>query len=99
MRNDEVAVQAITDRSGTIATGGTAQQVMAVNHNRRGILFQNVSDTDMWVDFGATAVADSPSIKVAAGLALPFMGSFMPTQYMSVICATTGKKYTCKESA
>jgi len=88
---------ALTDRSGTITTGGAAQTVVARRSGRKFFLFQNISDTDMWINFGTTAVADSPSIKIVAGGAYEFPSHFCSTQSVSVICATTGKKFTCKE--
>lgn len=87
----------LTDRSGTITTGGTAQSVAASLTTRKYFLFQNHSDTVMWINFGATAVADQPSIKVDAGAGFTFEGSFCSNQSVSVICATTGKKFTAKE--
>lgn len=85
----------LTDRSDTIDTGGAAQQVAAANASRRYLLFQNHSDTDMWINFGADAVASQPSIKIAAGVA--YTPTFVDTRAISVICATMGKAYTCKE--
>ena len=86
-----------TDRSGTITTGGTAQAVCAANTSRRYLLVVNNTDTDMWINDTATAVADSPSIK------LPANGGFFeplvpPLGAISIICATTGKKFTAKEA-
>lgn len=96
--NDFSAGGTLTNRSGTITAGGTAQQVMAANSSRKYLLFQNVSDTAMWIDFGATAVADSPSVLVpASGGAVVQEGTFVSTQSVSVFCATTGKKFTAKE--
>lgn len=96
--NDFSAGGTLTNRSGTITAGGTAQQVMAANSSRKYLLFQNVSDTAMWIDFGTTAVADSPSVLVpASGGAVVQEGTFVSTQSVSVFCATTGKKFTAKE--
>ncbi len=85
----------MTDRSGTCS--GSSQTVMAANGNRRFIFFQNVGANAMWVQFGGAAVADSPSIKVAAGLALPFTGNFCPTEAMTVI-GTAADKWVSKEA-
>lgn len=87
----------LIDRSGTITAGGTAQQVMAANTTRQYLLFQNTSDTDMWINFGAVAVAASPSVKVTPGGDFEMERSFVSTQYVSVFCATTGKTFTAKE--
>lgn len=85
-----------TDRSGSITAGGTSQQVAAANTARRYLLFQNHSDTDMWIDFGIAAVANQPSVKVVAGGY--FEPLVPPTEAVHVICATTGKGFTCKEA-
>lgn len=86
------------DRSGTIATGGQAQTVANVNANRRWLLFQNVSDTDMWVNFSAAAVAGQSSILLKAnGGSYENPPQFCPTGLVSVMCATTGKAFVIKE--
>lgn len=87
----------LTDRSGSITLGGTSQQVAAANASRQYLLFQNISDTDMWINFAIAAVADSPSIYIAAKSGITFETNFIPTGALNVICATTGKKYTAKE--
>jgi len=89
-------VTTVTDRSTTITTGGTAQALMASNPARCGWSFQNISDTDMWInEIGGTAVADSPSVRVAAGAS--YTPAFVTTSAISIICATTGKKFTARE--
>lgn len=90
---------ALADFSAAITAGATAETAIAANPARRYFLFQNISDTNMWVNFGATAVADKPSIKIVPDAALIFESGFVPVGLVSVICATTGKKYVCKEAA
>ena len=90
----EFASGPLKDRSGTIS--GVSQTVMPANGGRRFIFFQNNGANAMWVNFGTAAVADSPSIKIAAGLALPFSGNFCPTEAMYVI-GTAADKWTAKE--
>ena len=82
-------------KSGTVTTGGTAQQVSAANASRKGFSFQNNSDTDMWLSELATAVASQPSIKIAAGAYYEFPYAFPGA--LSLICATTGKTFTARE--
>lgn len=41
------------DASGTIATGGTAQLILPRRKSTSFFWFQNISDTDMYLDFGA----------------------------------------------
>lgn len=88
----------LTDRSGTIAAGDTAQQLAAANGTRRYLLIQNASGGDLWVDFTTTAVKDQPSIKLAAGASLIMDGSFVTTEIVSIIGATTGQAFTAKEA-
>jgi hypothetical protein len=89
---------ALTDRSGTIAAGGTAQQVAAANATRKYLFFQNNSDTDMWINFGVVAVANQPSILVKAGANYENPAHFCQNALISVMCATTGKTFTAKEA-
>lgn len=90
--------QSPADRSGTLTAGGTAQDIVAANKNRQWLLFQNVSNEDMWLNFGAVAVAGQPSIKIVAGGSYENPPHFCPTGRISVIGATTGKAFTCKEA-
>lgn len=85
------------DRSGTITSGGAAQTAAAANTTRSYLLIQNVSDTDMWVNFGVTAVANQPSILIVAGGSYENPPHWCPTGLISVIGATTGKAFTIKE--
>jgi hypothetical protein len=85
-----------TDRSGTITLGATAQDVAVANTNRQYLMFQNHSDTDMWINEVITAVAAQPSIKIAAGTT--YEPRVAPKGKISVLCATTGKAFTCKEA-
>lgn len=87
-----------TDRSGTIASGGTAQDVYtSAQAPKRGLEFYNTSDTAMIIDFGRTAAA-ATGIPVAAGAGhyQPGPSGVVPTGRLSVLCATTGKTFTCK---
>lgn len=88
---------ALTDRSGSITLGGTAQQLAAANATRRYFFVHNISTGDLWINFGVTAVADQPSIKLAAGASFVMEGSFVSNESISVVGATTGQKWTAKE--
>ncbi len=81
------------DYSGSITTGGTAQQVLPQDDGRRYLLFVNTSDTQMEIDFGRAATATS--IPVPAGATREFALG-VPLDYLSVLCATTGKTFVCK---
>ena len=97
--NAVAAIGALTDHSGTIATGGVAQAVVVANAARKYLFFENVSDTDMWINFTATAVAAQPSILIKANGGSYIMESaFVSNEAVSVMCATTGKAFVYKEA-
>ncbi len=87
----------LTDRSGTVTLGATAQQLAAANAARKYFFFQNNSVGDLWINFGVTAVASQPSIKIIAGNGFSMENSFVSNQLVSVIGATTGQAFTAKE--
>lgn len=90
----------MADLSGTIAAGGTAQVIAPFNPARHYLSIQNISDTDMWIAFGAAAVADSPSFNLLAGEIAEWGSDAreMICRPISVIGATTGKKFTATDS-
>lgn len=79
-----------------ITAGGTAQELFAANAARKSFEFQNQSDSAMWLDFGATAAADAPSLYVGVGGF--YVPPVVPTTAISVFCATTGKKFYAKQA-
>jgi hypothetical protein len=89
---------AFTDRSGTITAGGTQQTLAAALATRKYFFFQNLSIEDMWLNFTTVATADQPSIKVVSGGSFALEGSFVSTELISIIAATTGSKWTAKEA-
>lgn len=84
-----------TDRSGSITAGGTAQQLAAANANRKSLTVQNISDADLWInEIGDSAAVDTAgSWKIPAGSAF----SVSTNRAVSIISATTGKKFTATE--
>ena len=83
------------DKSGSIAAGGTAQDVYATEEApKHYLLFQNTSDEDMRIAFGAGAT-DTSGFVVAAGLAWESPDGWLPTGRLSVYGATTGKTFSC----
>ncbi len=84
-----------TDRSATITTGGTAQQLAAANASRKSLTVQNISDADMWINEigGAAAVDTAGSWKVPAGSVF----SVSTNRAVSIVAAATGKKFTATE--
>lgn len=87
-----------TDKSGTIATGGTAQTPVASNANRKAYFIQNLSSGDLYVSLVGTAVQTQPSVKIAPGASLFSSGNFISTQAISIIGATTGQVFTAWEA-
>lgn len=85
-----------TDRSGTITTGGTAQDVYAAGLVKNSVFFQNVSDTDMRIEFGGNASSTAGRLIPANGGAYETPASHVPAGKLSVYCATTGKRFICK---
>jgi hypothetical protein len=89
----------LTDRSGTVTVGGTAQTLIAANTSRRYLLLRNplIATEELWFNFTTTAVADSPSIRLDPGDTFVMEDMFVTTEAISVLGATTGHKITAKE--
>lgn len=87
--------------SGTITSGGTAQEWAAANTYRKGWFIQNNSSGDLWVrEDGTDAAASQPAIKIAAGAVLTgslVNGDYVPRGAVSIIGATTGQAYSGRE--
>jgi hypothetical protein len=90
-------VGTLADRSGTLTTGGTSQQLAAANTTRKYLLIQNVSTTDLWINFTTAAVVGQPSIKVVAGGNFVMESSFVSNEAVNIIGPTTGQAFTAKE--
>lgn len=88
---------ALTDRSGTITTGGTSQQIMAANANRRYLAIQNNSSGDLWFNFNAASTIGEPSFRLTAGSSFVMESGFISTDSVTIIGATTGQTFTAKE--
>lgn len=85
------------DGSGTITAGGTSQTVFAANPGRRYLEIQNVSDETMYINFGAAASASSASFMIAAnGGAYINASNYCPKGTVTIISATTGKRFVAK---
>lgn len=87
-----------TNRSGsTSGSAGTSTQVMAANTSRRSLFFQNVSDTTLWIRFGASATQDQPSIKLLPNSVYWEEGLDVDTDSVHVVCSASSKSYTAYE--
>ena len=94
---DTVVKAAATSRSGTITVGGTAQQLMAANVNRRGFVIQNQSTGDLFVNGLAAAAADQNSLKIAAGDYYATDAHHVGTGAISIFGSTTGQAFYARE--
>ena len=88
---------AITDRSGTITAGGSAQVLAAANTARSGFAIQNISVNDLWISPVGTAAATQPSIWLPAGSYYEFPQGGVPGTAISIFGATTGQAFSARE--
>jgi hypothetical protein len=90
---------AITDRSGTVAAGGTSQALAAANTSRSFLFVLNpkAATESLWIDFGTAAVTASPSIELQPGQYFSMEGAFVATGAVNVTATTTGHVWTAKE--
>lgn len=89
------ALPAGTNRSGSITTGGTAQQLAAANTARRALTGQNISSGDLWInEIGGTA-----AVGAAGSYCIPAGGTFQVStnRAISVVGATTDQAWTATE--
>ena len=89
----------LTPRSGSIAAGGTAQQLAPANAARKGWRLQNTSTGDLWFnDTGGTAsIGGADSFKIGAGgyYETPVGGSSQAA--ISIFGATTSQTFSASE--
>lgn len=90
---------ALTDRSGTVTTGGTAQTIAANERRSKLVIANPDASEDLWIAFfGTTAEANGEgSIRVPANGGLIGFDGDAPTSAVSVYGATTGHKFTAWE--
>ena len=88
---------ALTSRSGTVAAGGTRQQLMAANASRKYLLIQNQSAGALYLRFTGNAAADNTSLKLEAGGSYESNGAFCPNQAVDVYGATTAQAWFAVE--
>ncbi len=86
----------VTDRSGSIATADTSQQLLAANPERSYWMLQNQSDSAaLWIREGAAAVTSQPSTRI--GPLETYTPQFIDTRRINIISDTEGVEFTCKE--
>jgi hypothetical protein len=94
-----------TPCSGTISTGGTAQNAFTAQTTLHGFSIVNIDTTEpLWISFTTTAAAngtDSYPLPAATPTTFAGLGSFTSppgfglNHALSVIAATTSHKYSC----
>lgn len=90
---------ALTDVSGTITVGGTAQELAAAKPNRKYFFVQNLDDAEaLWIDFTVDAVEDTPSIRLDPGASFIMESAFVTSEKITTIATTTSHKFTAKEA-
>lgn len=89
----------LTDRSGTITSGGASQILMAANSARRYFFIYNIhASEDLWFNFTTDpAVQDQPSIRLGPGQSYENPPHFCSTEKITIIGTTTGHKFVAKE--
>ncbi len=87
----------LVDKSGSITSGGVAQNLAAANLSRRGYLIQNISSGDLWFSTLGTASAESSSLKLTPGQAYETQQGGVGTGAISIFGATTGQKFIARE--
>lgn len=85
-------------RSGTIATGGSSQMLMAANAARTGWWVQNLSSADLWVnEVGGAAAEGQPSLRVPAGALYECPRGGAALSQINIFGVTTGQAFTARE--
>jgi hypothetical protein len=100
----EVSADIITRNAGasttdaSITTGGTAQQVVASNPQRRGFELQNTSNGDLRIRFsnGSDASANN-GLRISAGGYYSTDPTYLSTARITIFGATTGQTFTFTE--
>ena len=87
----------LTDRSGTITSGGSAQTLMAANAARTGFYIQNSSVADLWINATGTASAGGSSLRLRPGDLYENPAFAVPTTAISIFGATTGQAFAARE--
>lgn len=88
----------LTDGSGTIAAGGTSQQIFAANASRKYLLIENISSGDLWFNFTTAAVINQPSILIPSKTGFVMESNFISGEIVNIIGATTGQAFTAKQA-
>jgi hypothetical protein len=93
----KVGAAPIQDYSGSIAVSETSQTVLEANPERRFFIFQNISDTDMYIGVGTEAVVGEGLLIAKNGGSLT-CDNFTPIEEINVACLSSGKLFTAFEA-
>lgn len=85
-----------TDGSGTITTGGTAQNLFGTAIPQHGFSIFNPDATNaIWFSYSTTAAANATgSIEILPGGLYESPPGLVPSQAISIVGAGTGQKFT-----
>ena len=86
-----------TNISGTITTGGAAQNAAAANTARIGFWIRNNSVSSLWISTLATAVQSQPSLEIKTGEMYETPPTLNPKGAISIIGSTTGQAWSGRE--
>lgn len=89
----------MSNQSGAIVLGGTAQTIVPPSTYRKQFSLQNISAGDLWVRYdGQPAAVDAAgSFQVVAGAVFFLDQDDYPFNLISIVGATTGQKYSAVE--
>jgi len=79
------------------ATANTSVSVLAARANRKYLVIQNLSDTNMNLNFGAAASA-STMLLPANGGGVSFEGTYVPASSLNLVCSAASKPYYILEA-
>lgn len=85
------------DRGLSVATAGTAQQLMAANTSRRGYSIQNQSSGSIYINETGTATADFHSLMIPAGGFYETPLSYVGTGAVSIISSVSAAPVYARE--
>lgn len=88
---------ALVDHSGTIAVGGTSQTLSAAK-SRHYFFVQNLSTTNLYINFTSAASAGSGSILLLPNASFVQEGSLVSSELITIFGATTGQAFTAKDN-
>jgi hypothetical protein len=99
--------ETFTDRSGTISSGGTSQQLMAINNNRRRFIVMNPTSPtgqgisiseSLYINFTSAAGVDNgTSIEITPGGWYDSGIGIVTPEKITINAATTGHVFVAKE--